>query len=175
MWNSGHIKHQALQVLLILFHHLPDLRPPNYQPLSPSDEHPPCTLLIDDIMCEHLKLTLIIGHGWINVWLFVFIVVWFLVRVWPTLKCIATWTKTSAELRLFRAFNQKTYRSRHQSQSFYTWQIYSPESSLVTPCNCKTEGSPGSTILNIWIVKCNLHSVFCPPKKSQLPSLKNLT
>ena len=56
-------------------------------------------------------------------------------------------------------------RIRHQSQSFYTWQIYSPESSLVTPCNCKTEGSPGSTILNVWVVKCNLHSVFCPPKK----------
>ena len=60
---------------------------------------------------------------------------------------------------------QSKYRIRHQSQSFYTWQIYSPESSLVTPCNCKTEGSPGSTILNVWVVKCNLHSVFCPPKK----------
>ena len=30
-----------------------------------------------------------------------------------------------------------------------TWQIYSPESSLVTACNSKTDGSPGSAILLI--------------------------
>ena len=41
-----------------------------------------------------------------------------------------------------------------------TWQIYSPESSLVTACNSKTDGSPGSAILSIK-VKLSVEMPFC--------------
>ena len=49
-----------------------------------------------------------------------------------------------------------------------TWQIYSPESSLVTACKSKTDGSPGSAILSIK-VKLSVEKARTPVNSSGSP------